>query len=344
MTTDRLRVIFDADIGPDPTDFTTISMLHEYHERGMIELVATIGETPDPLLASTFSVYNRLHGHDVPIGAPIDGGGDLAFEERGRVAYDLTMQVVTRRNQNEVIRERYGDSSRADPAVPTPVECYRRLLAAASESDITIFAAGQLFNLPALLDSPPDEHSPLSGEELVRRSVKGLHFMGGAFPSSVDVLEPGIANVTGGAEWNFWALNMRGVTAAALGRLSALGIPMTFVGWEVGIRVLAGREIIDRLGRDHPSSEAYFQYVSTSEDGTELTDENPAYDDVALFHLVEGETGSWFGEVRGRPVIDDVGVNTWAEDGSHRYITLQPGVEAEMRALVTDRITGRFDA
>jgi hypothetical protein len=39
-----------------------------------------------------------------------------------------------------------------------------------------------------------------------------------------------------------------------------------------------------------------------------------------------------------------VGVNTWAEDGPHRDITLQPGVEAELAALVTDRITGRFDA
>lgn len=77
-------------------------------------------------------------------------------------------------------------------------------------------------------------------------------------------------------------------------------------------------------------SEARFQYRMTSDDGTELNWENPAYDDVTLFHLVEGATGPWFGEVCGRPVIEDGGANTWAEDGPHRYVTLQPGVEGKL--------------
>lgn len=339
MASDRLRIVFDADLGPDPCDFSTLSMLHEYHGRDMIELLAVIGETPDPDLASTFAVYNRLHGNDIPIGAPTEGDGDLTFDQRGRKVYDSTLSGTTHRLQNEVIRERYGDPSTADPPTTPPVECYRRVLAANQDRDITIFAAGPLFNLPALLDSAPDEISPLSGEELVARGVKALQVMGGAFPASADIIRNPL---TDGAEWNFWALDTPGVTATAVDRLTALGIAMTFVGYEVGKPVVVGREVVRRLGRDHPTSESYFQYVFSSKEGTELTAENPAFDEVALFHMVEGETGDWFGEVEGRPLISDSGVNTWNAEGPHRYLTLKQGAEEELIGLVNDRITGHY--
>ncbi|MCP5027751.1 MAG: hypothetical protein GY929_15865 [Actinomycetia bacterium] len=337
MASDRLRIIYDADLGPDPCDFSTVSMLHEYHARGLIELVACIGETPDPDLASSFAVYNRLHGNDIPIGAPVDGGPDLSFEERGRKVYDDTLERTTHRRQNEVIRERYGDSTTNDQRSVPPVECYRRILAANHQRDIVIFAAGPLYNLPALLESEPDDISPLTGEELVARSVGALQIMGGAFPSSAEI----IGNpMTDGAEWNFWALDTPGVTAVTIDRLTTLGIPMTFVGYEVGRPVKVGREVIRRLGRQHPTSESFFQYVFTAKDGLELTAENAAFDEVALFHLVEGKTGDWFGEVEGRPLIEAGGVNTWTADGPHRYLTLRAGAEVELVGLITDRITG----
>lgn len=339
MASDRLRVIFDADLGPDPCDFSTLSMLHEYHQRGMIELLAVIGETPDADLASTFAVYNRLYGNDIAVGAPIDGDGDLTFDQRGQKAYDSVLAMTTHRLQNVIIRERYGDASTASAPAAAPVECYRRILAASRDCDITIFAAGPLFNLPVLLDSAPDEFSPLHGEELVAGSVAALHVMGGAFPASAEIIRNPL---TYGAEWNFWALDIPGVTANAIDRLTALGIEMTFVGYEAGKPVVVGHEVVDRLGRDHPTSESYLQYVFSSKDGIELTSENPAFDEVALFHMVEGETGDWFGEVHGQPVITGSGVNTWRPDGPHRYITLRSGAQEELIGLINDRITGHY--
>jgi inosine-uridine nucleoside N-ribohydrolase len=173
----------------------------------------------------------------------------------------------------------------------------------------------------------------------VATTVKALHVMGGAFPSSADIIRNPL---TDGAEWNFWALDTPHVTARTVDRLTALGVVMTFVGYEVGKPVPVGREVVGRLGRDHPTSDSYYQYVFSSRNGTELTSDNPAFDEVALFHLVEGETGDWFGEVTGRPLISSTGVNTWDPDGPHRYVTLREGVESELIRSMSDRITGRY--
>ena len=40
LSTAKIRLIYDGDIGPDPCDFSTLSMLHQFHSKGMIELVA----------------------------------------------------------------------------------------------------------------------------------------------------------------------------------------------------------------------------------------------------------------------------------------------------------------
>lgn len=70
--------------------------------------------------------------------------------------------------------------------------------------------------------------------------MKALHIMGGAFPSSAEIIRN---PWTDGAEWNFWALDTPDVTAAALDRISALGVAMTFVGYEVGKPVVVGHEV-----------------------------------------------------------------------------------------------------
>ena len=77
----KIKLIYDGDIGPDPCDFSTLSMLHEYHNKGMIDLVGVVGETPDPYLASTFSIYNQFYGNDIPIGSFNSVPGGVTFSD-----------------------------------------------------------------------------------------------------------------------------------------------------------------------------------------------------------------------------------------------------------------------
>ena len=64
----KIKLIYDGDIGPDPCDFAVLSLLHEYQRHGLIELLGEVCEVPDQYGASTLSIYNQLYKNDVPIG------------------------------------------------------------------------------------------------------------------------------------------------------------------------------------------------------------------------------------------------------------------------------------
>lgn len=344
----RIKLIYDGDIGPDPCDFSTISMLHEYHNKGFIELLGVIGETPDPYLASTFTIYNRLYGNAIPIAAYHPESSDVDFGDDLKAKYRIAIAVACHADQNKTLNEKYGnnDPSHSDEVMGT-VELYRKLLSEAEDNSITIYAAGQLYNFPPLLTSKGDRYSPLRGEELLRTKVKEFVFMGGYFPESNDLP---FYTRTEGAEWNWWAFGERNTTKTAIDAIVKMGKPVTYIGAEVGPRVLVGLEMAERLGRDHPTTEAFYLFRPITrlrkgfeEDGPELRLNNPAYDEIALFVAVEGGIGEFFGSVQGRVQVSEKGANTWGPgDGNERYITLLPGVNQKLREVITDRITGKF--
>ena len=93
-----------------------------------------------------------------------------------------------------------------------------------------------------------------------------------------------------------------------------------------------------RLGKDHP---VYDAYANTKTYNSE--NENCAFDEVALYYLVEGGLDSYFGLVRGKAVLDEHGANRWSSDTSNEYyLTLLPGVNETLSSIITDRITGDF--
>ena len=123
-----------------------------------------------------------------------------------------------------------------------------------------------------------------------------------------------------------------------------MGKPMTYVGFEVGERVPVGAEIVRRLGRSHPTSEAYYQYRPTySGEGPDLTSDNPAFDDIALYYLVEGRGSPSFDEVSGSVQVDESGANVWTnEESTQVYVELRPEAEQDLNDVITDRVTGQF--
>ena len=326
----KIKLIYDGDIGPDPCDFTTLSMLHEYHRHGLIELLGVAGETPDPHLASTFSIYNQVYKNDIPIGAYRPQTWGAIFSDDVVKRY----QKVAREGchaEHKNIFEKYGNSTtQTAEKVVEPVALYRKLLA----------AAGQLFNFPALLASPADKISPLTGRQLVAAKVKEVVFMGGCFPDSKGKQFQG----TDGAEWNWWAFANRNTTKNTLETPASLGKPLTYIGWEQGVKVPIGKELTQKLGRNHPTTESYFLMRHVPFKATQLPADNPAFDDLGLFYAVERGVGTYFHKVRGRVRVDEKGANDWLpdENGKEAYITVIPGKEAELRKILSDRITGNY--
>lgn len=344
----KIKLIYDGDIGPDPCDFTTLSMLHEYHRHGLIELLGVAGEAPDPHLASTFSIYNQLYKQDIPIGISANKTGGVKFSDAVAKLYQKVVADTCHADPNKTIFEKFAtDETQTTDDVLNSVELYRKLLAAADDNSVVIYAAGPLFNFPLLLASPGDKYSPHTGERLLRDKVKQFVFMGGNFPDSVKSGHHG----SEGAEYNWHAWGHPSVTKSAIEGLAKLGKPMIYIGFEQGIRVHVGREIAEKLGRKHPTTESYYLYRSTAkippdaaDKAPQLMHDNPAFDDLGLFVAVEGGVGKYFREVRGHVQVNEKGANTWVadDDGNEAYITIIQGQEAALRKIMAERITGSY--
>ena len=169
--------------------------------------------------------------------------------------------------------------------------------------------------------------------------------MGGYFPKSSN--SPWYSE-TSGAEWNWWAFRSKNTTKETLETLIRMGKPVTYVGAEQGPRVLVGREVVERLGRNHPTTESYYLFnpitkVSAGSSEPQLVKENPVFDEITLFHVVEDGVGKYFDRIPGRVRVDENGANEWlAGDGNESYLVIKTGVEEELIEIITNRITGRF--
>ncbi len=58
---------------------------------------------------------------------------------------------------------------------------YRKLLAAQPDKSVTIASVGFVTCLARLMESGPDEYSPLGGLDLLQKKVKAIYLMGGVF-------------------------------------------------------------------------------------------------------------------------------------------------------------------
>jgi hypothetical protein len=135
-----------------------------------------------------------------------------------------------------------------------------------------------------------------------------------------------------------------------------MNVPITYIGAKMGWWVKVKPEMAKRLGREHPTTEAYSQYRNISEIkkgrervGPIIRKSNPAYDELALFYAVEGGVGKYYERVSGMAIIDEDGANTWVPGtGNESYLKFKGSIAQqlfivrELEVLMTDRITGQF--
>lgn len=172
--------------------------------------------------------------------------------------------------------------------------------------------------------------------------------MGGWFPNSSESPWYGGSK---GAEYNCGAIGSKNTTKTTIEGLVAMQKPITYVGDEQGPRILVGKELAQKLGRKHPTTEAYYLYKritkiprDSKDDAPELKFDNPAFDEIALFYAVEGGVGKYFNRIGGRIQVDKHGANDWipSDDGNESYLDIKIDNEARFREVITDRITGDF--
>jgi len=159
-------VIFDTDMGNDVDDAFALAMLHSLIDRGECDLLAVTVTKSNPKAAEFVRMVNAWYGHgSIPVGLVENG----VTTDDGRYTAD-TLHAAAEN----------GFTYEAAPAEEA-VTVLRRVLAAAEDGSVTIVQTGFSTNLARLLDSPADEISPLTGEELAAKKVKIAQVMAGIF-------------------------------------------------------------------------------------------------------------------------------------------------------------------
>lgn len=175
---DKVRIILDSDFGSSTDDLFTLLMMHRYADQGKCEVLGVIVDREGEDNAAVVDVINNYCGHpNVPIGL-IKNGAD-----NPKIWIDYgDMPYMTNEDGSPMFRRTYSDYS----SLPDGWQLYRKILSEQPDNSVVICSIGFVTCLSQLLDSEPDDYSPLNGVDLVSTKVKKIHIMGGVFDSAVE--------------------------------------------------------------------------------------------------------------------------------------------------------------
>ena len=306
-----LPVILDTDWYTDVDDVMAVRVLINLQRKGLLRILGVCLNARFDQSVRSVDAFLMAHGVDVPIGIIPKWEGDHS---------GINGPSYQRRLAS--MPSKYTDNDAAEP----PARLYRRLLATSSEP-VELFSIGFTENYRALLESKPDEISPLNGRELIIRKVRHLWLMAGLWPTGQEY------NLSGGVPVNPL------VTRAGSFVLANWPTSISFLGYEVGYPVLAG----DQLPEDDLLRQAMDDYDNTP--GYRLGGKAPelrelgrprahfSWDPLLILlgaGVVAPENG-FFDLVRGHASSNpDTGENSFLKDitGPHSYVVKKlPDVE-----------------
>ena len=173
-----IRVILDCDMGSSTDDLFALMMLYRYMDMKRCNLLGVIVDRMGRANADIVDVMNNFYGYpDIPIGLETNGQKDThVWITYHNLPYARTTDAVP------MFKRTVGDNG----TYMEGYKLYRKMLAEQPDKSVTIASIGFVTTLARLLESGPDEYSPLSGVELVRAKVKTIYAMGGVFGKAVE--------------------------------------------------------------------------------------------------------------------------------------------------------------
>lgn len=291
LSAQPVRLIYDTDMGNDVDDALALAMIHALESRGEAELLAVTVTKDNPWAAPYVDAVNTFYGRsDIPIGV-VKGGKTPEDNDMIRVPADRK-----RADGSYVHPHDLADGRTA----PDATDVLRRTLAAEEDGAVTIVQVGFSTNLARLLGSKPDQYSPLDGRELVRRKVRLLSMMAGAFPE-------------GQPEYN-----VKVDLDAARKLFAEWPTPIVTSGFEIGQSIpYPARSIAWHYGYvpEHPVVDAYRNYMPMPYD-------RPTWDLTAVLFAVRPNEGYFDLSEPGTIGVREDG-RTYLQPskmGSHRYL------------------------
>jgi purine nucleosidase len=294
-----MRLIFDTDICGDCDDVLALGMIHALESRGYCRLLAVTISVDHEQAAPFVDAVNTFYGRGgIPIGVVGQGGV---------VEKSAFLSLVEEKDAEG--RFRYPHDLLSGRSAPSATSVLRKTLADQPDHSVAIAQVGFATNLARLLDSPPDEHSPLPGRELVERKVKWLSLMAGAFRT---------------IEGNRHYLEYNVVKDIASARVLADRWPvaMVYSGFEIGIALPYPATSIERdyhYVPHHPLAEAYIRRNPPPHN-------RPTWDLTSVLLAVLSDRHYFDASDSGTVTVEPDGFTrfTGSSHGRHSYLVLRP--------------------
>jgi inosine-uridine nucleoside N-ribohydrolase/ribosomal protein S11 len=262
-------VIIDTDIYSNSDDAGALAAAFALDLKGVVKVIA-IGvdtRTSRPAVAKNswkcVAAIARFYGFgDIPIGSDMPDNGTTV-------------------SSPDMVGPCAALASPTTPAPASAVSVYRRALASQPNGSVEVVGSGYEENLAALLTSPPDAISPLTGAQLVAQKVSSLVVTGGGYPSRT-------------SENNFG-----GNPAAAEYVAANWPTKVVYSGYEVGVGVFAGHTLSTVHPASSPVRVAYEVEVGVSKN-------NRSWDLTTLYHAA----------IPSDPLLTEVGPGTNVVNGT----------------------------
>ena len=156
------KVIIETDMGNDIDDALALAMALRAVDDGQAELLAVGCHKNCPTAAAFTDAVCTFYGHpEVPVASSV-----TPVQEFSNYTDYTTVEKDFVKSRSEY---------------PEPVSLYRKLLSEAPDHSVTFVSLGFGTTLAQLLESGPDDLSPLSGVDLVARKTRGLSIMAGSY-------------------------------------------------------------------------------------------------------------------------------------------------------------------
>ena len=302
-------VIFDTDIGNDVDDALALGMLHALQDRNKCRLLAVTVTKDHPQSAPFVDAINTFYGRgQIPIGVVRDGPTPEAS----------TFTLLADKKDDQ--QPRYPHDLATGEEAPEATNLLRKVLAEQEDNSVVFVQVGFSTNLARLLDSKADEYSPLDGTELVKKKVKLLSAMAGAFQAIGD-------------NERYHEYNVVKDIKSARRVLQDWPTAVILSGYEIGIAArYPSRSILKDYNyvKHHPLPEAYTLYNPPPHD-------RPTWDLTSVLQGVEPDQDYFQLSETGRVEVEEDGFTRFEHDpdGNRRYLILKPADVARLtEALV----------
>lgn len=297
------KIILDTDLDSDVDDVGAMAMLHTLADNGRTEILGIVVTSDDEYSPLCADAINHYFGRpDIPIG--VEKGVELV--QRSKYTREISMEFP-----HSLVS--YNDAEDA-------TTLYRRLLAHQSDSSVTIVTIGHLTNLMGLIESKPDQISPLSGLELIRIKTISWVCMGGRFPS--------------GKEANFYRPDPIS-TQVCIEKWPGL---VVFSGWEIGNEIITGGMFLKlSLSSQNPVWRAYQLYNNFQG--------RQSWDQTALLYAISNYE-YWNIEKMGYCEVKEDGSNSWIKDtkNNNQGYLLEKEPSQEVAKIIDALMVGQFKA